>query len=265
MTALSGGQSENRGTSRREASYIRRARELERSGEYDQAIESLECAIELAPEKASYHLMLAELHRAKHRTEPAMQAIKRAVELDPDDATCQEALLQMYIEYGKFDEAIAECKRILKAQPSSVLALDVLGLAYLQQGYFDKALRVTTKLIHLNPTDSTNHFKRAVLLQQKGDCARAIEEFSRVIEMDPGGEMSEAAQQAVMVLDGLQLRQITMLAEDDGLFHAKLIRDPELAIAERGFVLSYAGIMALRQMDFATVLDMEQNRQKYYH
>ncbi len=268
MTIARDGQTDNAGNAGRrgrESAYIRRARQLERGGQYPEAIESLQKAMEIAPDKASYCLMLAELYRAQHMIEPALEAVKRACELDPEDSACQEALLQMYIEYGRLDAAIVECQRILKSQPKSVLALDVLGLAYLQQGYFDKALRITTKLIHLNPTDSTNHFKRAVLLQQKGDCARAIEEFTRVIEMEPDGEMSEAAGQAVMVLDGLQLRQIAMLAEDDGLFHAKLIRDPEMAIAERGFVLSYAGTMALRQMEFDTVVDMEQNRQNYYH
>lgn len=268
MTRVSGERDNGasvRGNAVREAAYIRRARLLEQSGQYDEAIGIMEKAIELSPEKASHRLMLAELYRAQRQVEPAISAMKCACELDPKDATCQEALLQMYVEFGQFDEAIGECKRILKTQPSSVLALDVLGLAYLQQGYFDKALRIATKLIHLNPADSANHFKKAVLLQQKGDCARAIEEFTRVIDMEPEGEMSEAARQAVMVLDGLQLRQIATLAADDRLFYAKLVRDPELAVAERGYCLSMSGLFALRQMDFDTINGELGDQQKYYH
>jgi len=257
--------SSTRGNAIREAAYLRRVAALEQSGQYDEAVRVLEKAIALAPHKASHCVRLAELYRAQRKLEPAIGAMKRAIELDPCNPTPQEALLQMYVEAGQLDEAIGEAKRILKRNPRSLFALDMLALAYLQKGLLGRALQVTARLTQLNPTDAANHFKKGVLFQQVGDFARAIEEFTRAIELDPEAEMSEQAREAVVALDGHQLRQIATLAAEDRLFLAKLLRDPESAVAERGFVLSFSGILALRQIDFTTLSDFGQDSQRYYH
>jgi tetratricopeptide (TPR) repeat protein len=141
----------------------------------------------------------------------------------------------------------------------------VLAAVYLQQGYLDKALRVASELVRLNPNDVVNHFKKAVLYQQKGDIGHSIEEFARVIEMEPSGELTEAAQEAVAALDGYQLRQIAALASEDTVFFAKLVRDPEAAVAERGFILSNSGRALLRQLDFFTLPNAGNGLQKHYN
>lgn len=254
-----------RGSASRAAAFLRRVASLERQGMYDEAIQVLKQVMALAPNNPVHCVRLAELYRAQRKMAPAIQAMKQAIELDPCNPTPQEALLQMYVEVGEFDEAINGSKWLLKRHPRNVFALDVLGLAYLQKGLLDEALKVTTKLVHIDPLDSANHFKKAVLFQQKGDCARAIEEFTRVIEMDPEGEMSDDAREALAALDSYQLRQITTLAAEDRLFRAKLLRDPELAVQERGFVLSYAGMLALRQIDFSSISSSVQDQHRYYH
>lgn len=254
-----------RGRGVREAAYLRRVTALEQAGLYDEAIRTLEKAIALSPGKASYCVRLAELYRSQRKIELAVEAMKRAIELDPRNPSPQEALLQMYVEAGWFDEAIRESKGVLKQHPRNLFARNVLGVAYLQKGLIDKALEVTTELVHLDPTDAVNHFKKGVLFQQKGDCARAIEEFGRVIDLEPEGEISEEAREAVAALDSYQLRQIATLAVEDRLFLAKLLRDPELAVTERGFVLSFSGILALRQIDFDSLSNLGQDPQRYYH
>ena len=44
----------------------------------------------------------------------------------------------------------------------------MLSAAYLQRGLLDEALRVIEQMIRLDPMDPAGHFKRGVLLQQKG-------------------------------------------------------------------------------------------------
>jgi tetratricopeptide (TPR) repeat protein len=254
-----------RSVASKEAAYLRRVTTLEQQGLFDEAVQTLEKVIELAPSKASHCVKLSELYRAQRKLEPAIQAIKRAIELDPCDQTAFEALLQMYLESGRIDEAIGESKRVLKMHPRNIFARDVLGVAYFQKGYLDKALVVTTELIHLDPMDAANHFKKAVLFQQKGDVVRATEEFSRVIDLDVDGDISEAAREAIAVLDGYQLRQIATLATEDSLFLTKLLRDPESAVIERGFMLSLSGMMGLKQIDFETLPKQPRDPQRYYH
>lgn len=254
-----------RGNAIRTAGYLRRVTALERQGQYDEAIQIMEKAIALAPEKASHRLRIAELYRAQKKIDDAIGELKRAIELDPMNPTPQEALLRIYVEAGHLDDAILESKGLLKRHPRNMFALDVLGLSYLQKGLLGEALKVANKLVRLDPSDSANHFKKGVLFQQMGDAARAIEEFSRVIEMDPDGEMSDDAREALAMLDGYQLRQIATIASEDRLFLVKLLRDPEMAVRERGFVLSYAGMMALRQIDFGSISLGGPDQQRYYH
>lgn len=265
MNRTSSGQRTIGSNTRREAAYLRRVTTLERKGLYSEAVQALEKAMELVPDKASHCVRLAELYRAQCRMDDAIDALKRAIELDPGDPTTQEGLLQIYIETNRFDEAILESKQLIKRNPRSLFARDVLGAAYLQRGQLDKALLVAGEMIRLNPGDSTNHFKRAVIYHQKGNVSRAIEEFSRVVELNDDCDMSEAAREALLALDGYQLRQIAALACEDTLFYTKLLRDPEMAVLERGFVLSMSGQMMLRQVDFSALPNVGRDSQKYYH
>ncbi|MBI2844904.1 MAG: tetratricopeptide repeat protein [Armatimonadetes bacterium] len=254
-----------KGSATREAAYLRQVGALERKGLYDEAIQTLEKAIAISPFKADYRIRLAELYRAQRKMDPAIEALKRAIELDPVNANPREWLLQLYVETGRFVEAIDESKKVLKQHPRSVLALDVLGLSYLQIGLIDKALQVTSRLIRLDPTDAAHYFKRAVLFQQKGDAALAIQSFSRVLDLEPDDEMARDAIEALASLDSYQLHHIATLAAEDRLFYLKLLRDPENAVQERGFVLSPSGMMTLRQIDFRSLYEPGQEQHRHYH
>ena len=80
----------------------------------------------------------------------------------------------MLIELGRYDEAISLSRKMLAKFPRNLFARDVLGIAYLQQGKIEDSLRVTNELISLMPADPAHHFKKAVLLQQKGEIAQAM-------------------------------------------------------------------------------------------
>jgi tetratricopeptide (TPR) repeat protein len=255
----------SRSTASREAAHIRRARALEQRGQYDEAIESLQKAIALAPQNPKHVIRLANLYKAQHKLEPAIEAMKKAIEIDPRNPGARESLLQIYLESGRYDEAITESKVLLKRHPRNLYARDILGVVYLQTGHIDKALQVTNELIHLDPMDPSNHFKKAVLYQQKGEIGKAVQEFSRVLEMDPDGEMAEEAREAVTALDSYQLRQVVTLAVEDPIFRAKLGRDPESAVLEKGFLLSYSGVMALKQIDLGKLPLIEQGLQNRYY
>lgn len=268
MTQTNGRDLTRRGTSRRssrETAYLQQVTDLEQQGLYEEAIQTLEKAIALAPDKASHCIKLAELYKAQRNIEQAIDAMKRAVELAPRDPMPHEGLLKMYIEAARFDDAIRESKHVIKRYPKNIYAREVLSIAYMQKGLLSNALKIATELVMLNPLDVNNHFKKAVLYQQMGDYGPAIEGFCRVLEMDPDEEMDEAAREAVIALDGFQLRQIAMLATEDTVFMTKVLRDPESAVAEKGFVLSPTGYMALRQIDFLRLPHHRHDPQRYYH
>ena len=242
---------------------MRRASSLAEQGLYDEAIAHVKEAIAICPQEPKCSVQLANLYRAQNKMGPAIEAMKKAVDLDPKDSGTQEQLLQVLIELGRYDEAIVLGRRLLRCFPKNMFARDVLGIAYLQQGKIDESLKVTSELINLSPGDPAHHFKKAVLLQQKGEIAQAMTSFTRALEMDPDGDMADDAREAIAALDSYQLRQILTIAVEDIIFRTKLVLDPDSASRERGFRLSPSGIMTLRQVDIESLPGDAQNR--YYH
>jgi len=251
-----------RGTARL-ASYIKRATSLAQQGQYEEAIAQVKQAMAIFPADPKCSVQLANIYRAQNKIGPAIEAMKRAVDLDPSDSSTHEQLLQTLIELGRYDEAIGLSRKMLATFPRNLFARDVLGIAYLQQGKIDESLTVTNELIRLAPADPAHHFKKAVLLQQKGEIAPAMSAFTRALDMDPNGDMADDAREAIAALDSYQLRQIITIAVEDVVFRTKLLIDPESASMERGFLLSSSGITTLRQIDLEALPGDAQNR--YYH
>lgn len=254
--------SRNRSSTVRISNLMKRANSLAEQGLYDEAIENIKKAIAICPLEPKCTVQLANLYRAQNKMGQAIEAMKKAVDLDPMDSTTQEQLLQTLIELERYDEAISMSKKVLKRFPKSLYARDVLGIAYLQLGRIDDALRITNELIQLAPGDPAHHFKKAVLLQQKGEIAQAMAAFLRALEMDPEGEMADDAREAIAALDSYQLRQILTMAVEDRVFRTKLVMDPESASMERGFLLSGSGISMLRHIDLESLPSDAQYR--YY-
>lgn len=245
------------------ASFLRRADALAKKGLYDEAVAQIKEAMVIWPAEPKCSVQLAVIYRAQNKIGPAVEAMKKAVDQNPNDSDIQEQLLQILIELGRYEEAVNLSRRLLARSPRNLFVRDVLGIAYLQQGKIEDSLRVTNELINLVPSDPAHHFKKAVLLQQKGEIAQAMSSFTRSLEMDPAGDMADDAREAIAALDSYQLRQILTIAVEDIVFRTKLTMDPEAASTERGFLLSSSGVATLKQIDLDQLPDEAQNR--YYH
>ena len=252
-----------RNASSRVSRLLKQASSHSERGLHDDAIKLIKQAMEIRPNDPRCCVQLASAYRAQNKISLAVGAMKMAAELDPGNSLIQEQLLQALVELERYDEAITIGKKVLKRLPKSLYARDVLGIAYLHKGKIDKALAVTNELIRLAPADPLHYFKKAVLLQQKGEVAMAMETFTKALEMDPEGEMADDAREAIAALDSYQLRQILTIAIEDTVFRAKLVLDPETASRERGFYLSSGGIMLLRQIDIDSL--PQETRNVYYH
>ena len=245
------------------STLMKRASSLAERGMYDEAIANIKQAMMIYPKEPKCSVQLASIYKAQNRIGPAIEAMKKAVELDPMNSTVQEQLLRTLLELERYDEAISTSKQLLKTSPRNLFARDIMGVAYLQQGCLDKALKVTNELIRLAPTDSAHHFKKAVLLQQKGEISSAMDAYLRVLEMDHDEEIIDDARAAIAALDSYQLRQIITLIMEDPIFRAKLSINPASALGEKGFKLSSSGIATLKQI---SVDDLpEESSSRFYH
>ena len=251
---------------KREVQYLRRADALAASGQVEKALTHLRKLISLSPESTLAYLRIATLLRQENRPSEALEVLRAALVCSPRCLASREALAETYLESGHWKEAISQSRILLSLCPRSLFARDVLSAAYLQQGLLDQALCVTDEMIRLDPMDATNHFKRGVLLQQKGVVGGAVKAFCRVLEMHPEPDVADESRAALEMLDGHQIRQILIIAVEDVPFRMKLEQDTDGAVAEKGFLLSEAGLTALRQVSFEDLPDAPPGWRHYrYH
>ena len=235
----------------RESRGLQRAEDLATQGSIDQALLRLQKLISEVPTSTRAYLKAAALLRENKSPSDALPLLASLVERAPHLLYPREVLAELYLEAGRWDDALLHGRILLQKSPRSLLARELLSAAYLQKGEFDRALSLTAEMIRLDPNDPSHHFKRGVLLQQKGEIGAAVLAFGRVIAMG-GGDLDAAdeARAALEMLDNHQIRQIITLAVEDKMFRLHLREAPEETLAAKGFILSPTGLFALGQMHF---------------
>ena len=249
----------------KEVRGLQRADVLIARGQIDKAITHLRKLITDLPDSTRGHLRIASLLHEKRQSSEAIEILRGVVSRAPDAALAREVLAEMCLDVGRPQEAIDHCRALLKISARSLFARDILSAAYLQCGKLDESLRVIQEMIYLDPLDASHHFKKGVLLQQKGYLRSATESFLRVLNMEPDSEAAEESRAALEMLDSCQIRQIITLAVEDIPFRLRLQRHPETAVTDKGFLLSGGGMAALSQMRFDEMPSAPPGWQQYYY
>ena len=235
----------------RESRGLQKAEDLATKGSIDKALLRLQKLIADVPTSSRAYLKAASLLRENKTPADALPLLLSLVERAPHLIYLREVLAELYLEAGRWDDALLHGHILLKAAPRSLLARELLSAAYLQKGQFDRALTLTAEMIRLDPRDPSHHFKRGVLLQQKGEIGAAVVAFGRVLTMGGGDiDAADEARAALEMLDNHQIRQIITLAIEDMGFRLRLRQSPEETLASKGFILSQTGLFALCQMRF---------------
>ncbi|MGQ9523469.1 MAG: tetratricopeptide repeat protein [Armatimonadota bacterium] len=225
----------------------------QQQGKLRKAIAALRRAIKSAPKNPHYRLSLANMYRELGDGDRALAEARKAARLSPELLEARELFAELLLENGLLETTLSEASEILRLSPNNVRALDLMGTAYLYQGRTHQALRIVERLVRLCPADPSHHLKRAILLQQAGCTAEAIQSYLQVVEMAPDTDLARQAAESVRNLDEHQIRQIVVLAASDPMFRTKLLRDPVAASQERGFILSPEGQAVLEHIRFETI------------
>jgi tetratricopeptide (TPR) repeat protein len=236
------------GTTLDAARALRRARRQARQGDYAAAIDSLEAAIRLGADPYDCYLRQASLYRSLGRWGDAVTSAEKAVERGPNRLAAREAVIALLLQVRDYERAVEASRELIRIAPRHMPARDALGAAYMGLGDVDAAIRVANEMIRLETGNPVHRFKRAMLLQHKGEVRMALADFERVLDMSDDPDLSDAAREQLDALDLSQLHGILLLAADDAVFRAKLIMDPERAILERGFSLTDWGLRRLADL-----------------
>jgi len=179
--------------------------------EYEQAIALYRKAIELVPSDAMYAHAIGSAFQAKGDIETAIGWYRRAVELAPGNedyprilGAAKEVRLMrgcaMKFNNRNLPEAIRMYEQALALKPNASSWTSLAG-AYQANGQFQKAREAYEKALGLEPLrEGENKYFIAVLDENDGQGAKALEEYCEYIRSRPKGHHASAAKKRIRVL-----------------------------------------------------------------
>jgi tetratricopeptide (TPR) repeat protein len=148
-----------------------------------QALKRLEQAVELAPNRAEYHLYMGWAALEAGRIAEAEKALKRALELDQGlgDAYWQRGVLRY--RQGAVQDAVVDLKRALELNPSRYEAHAALADSYYDLGKEAESLAEWEKAVTADPDNATWLFRYGRLLAANHKDEQALTQLKMAIEL----------------------------------------------------------------------------------
>ena len=153
---------------------MRRAADAFRDGAIDTAVEQLQAAIELAPERAEPHRVLGLVWAAAEQYDRSVDELKTAVKLSPGDERARLALADVLVRAGRVDAAEQALRETIARLPASGRALYTLARLYQRKGEQIEALKSFQAAWPFNPLVGLNG-----IYQSMGAIARRAPELRR--------------------------------------------------------------------------------------
>jgi tetratricopeptide (TPR) repeat protein len=177
-------------------------------GENSEAIQRLERAVQLAPEKSEYYTELAGAYGNEAQganvlasltwARKCVAALTKAVELDPDNLTARNGLISFYREAppiagGGIEKAYIQAHEIRKRDLSMGSA--ILGQLYLDARKYTEAFEVYEAVLAVEPDNYQALYLIGRTASETGEnIARGEQALRRCLELPPGpGEQGRAA------------------------------------------------------------------------
>ncbi len=168
------------------APYRQRAECYDMISEQEKAIADYTAAIRLDPKDATSYVQRGRIYHGRLRTDEVEKAIAdytQAIRLDPTNSEYLRERAEAYCDSLDYDRAIADWTEIIR--------IDGAGWCYLKRGELyvlkrdlDKAIVDFSEAIRLDPADTVGLSCRAGALKDKREFLRAIEDYSKVIELE---------------------------------------------------------------------------------
>jgi tetratricopeptide (TPR) repeat protein len=204
------------------------------AGDAEGALDALDTARRLAPERPDVPQRIGDVNRARREWVAAMQAYYEALSLDPDLAVVRFELARLLAAAGRDREAEAELLAALDAVPTYVDAGLELAAVWRRTGRPDAALHVLVELLERDLTLIPAMLALGELLFEtgrRGDAARA---FGRLRRLEPGHPAALYYEGALLAeqrqyRDAIERWELVIAADPDGRYAGLARRDKRTA------------------------------------
>ena len=176
-------------------------RDLEKAGNYDQAIANMQELTTADPGKDLLWAYLGEAYSGAKKYTDAIAAYQKAIDIKPDSALYHNALANAYNKAGQTDKSIAEYTKVAQMDPAgAATAYFNMGAVYTNTGKVDDGIAAFDKVISLDPTRAEAYYWKGVNLMGKATTGKdgkftappgTAECFQKYLELKPDGPMAQ--------------------------------------------------------------------------
>ena len=143
----------------------------------EDAVRSLEKAIEIDPLYKEPYNMLAYAYNSVGNFDKSIWAINKYIELAPDEANPYDTRADLYAWNGHIDEAIQSFSKALEVKPDFYPSLQKLAMAYAFKGDYEKAQACCDRLLGASDRDARSMGRTIIggMLCQQGKLRQALQ------------------------------------------------------------------------------------------
>jgi Flp pilus assembly protein TadD len=153
------------------------------AGQHERALEAYREALKLRPGSPGIRNYLGAAYLETGQLQLATEVFLEAIKLDPDYAEARNNLGITYHRLGRRAEAEAEFRRALALQPDSTEFRQNLDL--MLNRVAEPSLHDLERAVRESPGSARDHFNLGAAYGNRGDLARAAQQFERARALDP--------------------------------------------------------------------------------
>jgi protein O-mannosyl-transferase len=165
---------------------------LKAQGNWDEAIQHYERALQLKPDNADVLNNLGVALATQGKLDEATIYFQKALQSHPDDPEIRNNLGRAYGDYakklaqmGRNDEAIVQFRKVLEIYPDFADARHDLAVILLQKGEVDEAIAQFRELCKKYPDDAVASFDLGNAYFIKGQMDDAVASYQRALKIKP--------------------------------------------------------------------------------
>ena len=186
------------------------ARDLEKAGNYDQAITILQDAANSDPTQALVWAYLGDAQVGGKKYTEAIDSFQKAIAIKPDSAVYHNALANALNKGGQPDKAIAEYTQTAQMDPANAAtAYFNIGIVNYNTNKPDDAVAAFDKSLQLDPSRADAYYYKGMALLTKATLGKdgkyspapgTVEAFQKYLELKPDGVNAQTAKDTIAML-----------------------------------------------------------------
>ena len=157
----------------------------QREGDYPTAIEYFQNALARNPDHQASLLGLADSYLWLDRPEDALVGFERLLRLAPHDSKAAIASTDILVKLGQPDEALQVARSAALYEHAPALVHNQHAELLVLAGRSGEAERALERAIEVNDRPVQPHFNLAVLYEERGETARAIDRYKEALARMP--------------------------------------------------------------------------------